>query len=192
MAIRTGRRSFYVPTDSQSALHRLLLIHGDDQVSAVLEDAAQRYLTVIEHSLPDFSVAEWCMVVDSLLGIWVSDEFQVTLLGETILEGMGMDELDQKWDVDGGRMREILTELSYAGQQAVAEMVELFRKKIKIFPALTPTRYPASWRYCADTNPMLLMVASSGGPRTAWASSAADRPSAERLKLAGECCQGRR
>ena len=134
MAIRTGRRSFYVPTDSESALHRLLLIHGDDQVSAVLEDAAQRYLTVIEHSLPDFSVAEWCMVVDSLLGIWVSDEFQVTLLGETILEGMGMDELDQKWDVDGGRMREILTELSYAGQQAVAEMVELFRKENQNIP----------------------------------------------------------
>ena len=63
------------------------------------------------------------------MGTWVSDEASVAVLGETILEGMNMDELDQKWDVDGGRMREILSALSYAERQAVAEMVELFRKE---------------------------------------------------------------
>ena len=66
MTIRTGRRSVYVSTDPESALHRLLSIHGDDQISGVLERAAERYLTVIAHSLPDLSVAEWCMAFDSL------------------------------------------------------------------------------------------------------------------------------
>ena len=129
MTIRTGRRSVYVPTNSISALHRLLSIHGDDQISATLERAAERYLRVIEHSLPDLSVAEWCMVFDSLMGIWVSDEASVTVMGEAVLERMDMDELDRKWDVDGGRMRQLLTALSYAERQAVAEMVELFRKE---------------------------------------------------------------
>lgn len=130
MKIRTGRRSLYVPTNSESALHRLLSMYGDDQISAALERGAARYLTVIAHSLPDLSVAEWCMVFDSLMGTWVSDEMSVTVLGETILEGMDMDELDQKWDVDGGRMRKVLTALTYAERQAVAEMVELFRQGI--------------------------------------------------------------
>ena len=128
MTIRTGRRSVYIPTNADSALHRLLSMHGDDEISATLEHAAGRYLTTIGQSLPDFSVAEWCMVFDSLMGAWVSDEASVVVLGETILEGMDVDELDQKWNVDGGRMREVLTSLSYAEQQAVAEMVEVFRK----------------------------------------------------------------
>ena len=129
MTIRTGRRSVYIPTNSASALHRLLSMHGDDEISATLERAADRYLNVIGHSLPDFSVAEWCMMFDCLMGTWVSDETMVMVLGDEILKGMELDELDLKWDVDGGRMREVLPTLSYAEQQAVAEMVELFRKE---------------------------------------------------------------
>ena len=69
------------------------------------------------------------MVFDSLMGTLVDSEAMVIALGDGVLEGMEFDELDLKWGVDGGRMREVLTALSYAEQQAVAEMFELFRKE---------------------------------------------------------------
>ena len=129
--IRTGRKSIYVPDSQESAMYRLLSMRGDSEVSRTLDTAIDRYLAVIGHSLPDLSSAEWCMVLDSQLGVWLSDEPGVLLVGETTLETMDEDELDKKWGVDAGRMREIMSNLTYAEQQAVCEFIEVFRKVIR-------------------------------------------------------------
>ena len=125
--IRTGRKSIYVSASPESALHRLLSMRGDNEVSHTLETAVERYLTVIGYSLPEFTIPEWCMVLDSQLGVWVSDEIGVQLVGETTVETMDMDGLDQKWGVDAHRMREIMTNLSYAEKQSICEFIELYR-----------------------------------------------------------------
>ena len=125
--IRTGRKSIYVPDSQISALYRLLSMRGDSEVSRTLDTAIERYLAVIWNSLPDFSTAEWCMVLDSQLGVWVSDEPGVLLVGETTLETMDVDGLDKKWGVQAGRMREIMADLTYAEKQAICEFIEIFR-----------------------------------------------------------------
>ena len=71
------------------------------------------------------------MVLDSQLGVWLSDEVGVLLVGETTLETMDEDELDKKWGVDAGRMRKIMSNLTYAEQQAVCEFIEVFRKFLR-------------------------------------------------------------
>lgn len=67
------------------------------------------------------------MVLDSHMGIGVSDWMDVMLVGETALEGMDMDRLDQKWGVNDQRMREVMTTLTYAEKQAICEVIEAFR-----------------------------------------------------------------
>lgn len=125
--IRAGRKSIYVPDSRHSALYRLLSMRGDDAVSHTLETAIERYLMVIGHSLPNLSPEEWCLVLDSQLGVFLDDETGVQLVGETTVESMEIDSLDQKWGVDAGRMREIMADLTYAEKQAVCEFIELFR-----------------------------------------------------------------
>ena len=125
--IRAGRKSIYVPPSQDSALYRLLSMRGDKEVSHTLEVAVERYLAVIGHSLPALSTAEWCMVLDSNLGVMVDDEIGVVMVGEGTLEGMDLDGLDKKWGVDARRMREVMGNLTYAQQQAVCEFIELFR-----------------------------------------------------------------
>ena len=127
MEIRTGRKSIYVPASQESGMYRLLSMRGDSEISRTLDTAVGRYLNMIGRSMPDLSTAEWCMVLDSHMGIGVSDWMDVMLVGETALEGMDMERLDQKWGVDDQRMREVMTSLTYAEKQAICEVIEAFR-----------------------------------------------------------------
>jgi hypothetical protein len=127
MEFQTGRRTIYVPKDDSFGIYRLLDMRGDENLTRTLETAVQRYLSVIEHSLPGFTDAEWCCVFDGLLGVWISDDSSVFAIGEEVAEAIDMDRLDSKWGVDGKEMKSRLAELSYAEKQALVEMTEIFR-----------------------------------------------------------------
>lgn len=126
--VRTGRRSVYVPRDPENGLNRLFTMKGDESPSETIDTAVERYLTVIGHSMPRLTHAEWCLVFDALLAVWSADELSIQLIGKTVVEGMRDYELDQKWGVDGNHMIDVMCNLSYAEQQAICEMTELFRK----------------------------------------------------------------
>ena len=127
MVVQTGRRTIYVPKGSLSGLFRLLNSRGDENISSTLDTAIGRYLTVIQHSMPTFSDAEWCVIFDSLQSTYVSDETIVLAIDQEIAEGIEYEGLDEKWQIDGRDFVGRLAELTYAERQAIAEVVELFR-----------------------------------------------------------------
>lgn len=125
-SVRTGRRVIYVPKDSASALFRILGLRDDENISGTLEDAIDRYLAVIGHSVPEFNIEEWCLIFDALLGVNVSDEVSVFVIGEEVAEAIDVDNLDKKWGVDGDKLRLRLGGLTYAEKQAIAEVMDSF------------------------------------------------------------------
>ena len=127
MAIRTGRRSLYIGTDPSNPMHRLLSLRGDHELSATLDLAVGRYLSVIALSMPQFTVPQWCLVFDALTGVETGGEANVIMLGDRIVSTMASEGLDEKWGVDGAELIAALNILTYAERQAVAELVELFR-----------------------------------------------------------------
>ena len=126
MAVKTGRRTIYVPQFPDSALYRLLSMWGDDKISHTLETAVDRYLTVIEHSLPEFSVAEWCVIFDALNSVWLSDELSILCVCDEVVEAIGFDALDVKWKVDGDGLKKKLAGFGVAEKHAVVEVTQLF------------------------------------------------------------------
>ena len=126
MDVKTGRRTIYITQFEDSGLYRLLKMRGDDKISHTLETAVDRYLTVIHHSMPEFSVAEWCLIFDALNSTWISEEFSILAVCDEISEAMDLDQLDLKWQVDGARMKQRLAKFSIAEKHAVVEVTQLF------------------------------------------------------------------
>ena len=129
MEVKSGRRAVYIPNDGESGLYRLLAIRGEDRnFSQVIDNAVDRYLTTIAHSLPGFTDAEWCTIFDALKSTFLSDESMVLAIGEEVIEVIEEEELDAKWGVVGDQLKARLSALTYAESQAIAEMVETFKR----------------------------------------------------------------
>ena len=126
MDVKTGRRTIYIPQFPDSALYRLLTIWGDDKISHTLETAVDRYLTVIEYSLPKFSVAEWCVIFDALNSIWLSHETSILAVCDEVAEAIDLDGLDVKWKIDGDRFKARLATCDAAEKHAIVEVTQLF------------------------------------------------------------------
>ena len=128
MDVKTGRRAIYIPNGDLSGLYRLLALRGEEHnFSQMIDTAVDRYLITIANSLPNFADAEWCLIFDALKATYVSHEISLLAIGDEVLEAIEYEGLDTKWEVDGDRLKEKLTGLTYAEQQAMGEMVETFR-----------------------------------------------------------------
>ena len=129
MEVKSGRRAVYIPNDGESGLYRLLAIRGEEHnFSQVIDSAVDRYLITIAYSLPDFTDAEWCTIFDALKATYISDEPYVLAIGEEVIEGIEAEGLDAKWGVVGDQLKGRLRALTYAEKQAIAEMVESFKR----------------------------------------------------------------
>ena len=125
--IQAGRKSIYISRTKQSGIYRLLSMHGETGLSQTLNTAISRYLNLIGHCMPDLSTEEWCMILDSQLGLFVSEHWGVEVIGDTTLEAMRIDALDKKWGIDPQRMTEVMTTLTYAEKQCICELIEAYR-----------------------------------------------------------------
>ena len=125
--IKAGRKSIYISQSKESGIYRLISMHGETGLSQTLDTAISRYLNIIGHSMPDLSNEEWCMVLDSQLGVFVSEHWGVQAIGDTTLEAMKIDALDKKWGIDPQRMTEVMTTLTYAEKQSICELIEAYR-----------------------------------------------------------------
>ena len=86
----------------------------------------ERYAAVVRRSMPEFQVAEWCLIFDALKPGWIADEGHTAQLATEIREAIQYEKLDGKWSVDGTRLRGRIDKLSFAARTAIGEMTEWF------------------------------------------------------------------
>ena len=125
----TKRTSIYVGEALASLLDtRARPDDGFRSTSGVLNAVSDRYLEIIRRSAPTLSVGEWCMLWDSLNGVWMQDNasLYVGSLTQGVSDSIGLDSLDRKWKVDGHELLAKLHGMSFCELLAIVDTAERF------------------------------------------------------------------
>ena len=101
----TARKTVLLPRDPGAPVNRLISIKDIQIPSDLVEQATDRYLTTVRRSMPEFTVAEWCLIFDALRPPWHADESHTTQLPHEIADAIAIDQLDNKWPIDAANLR---------------------------------------------------------------------------------------
>ena len=112
--------------DPQAPVNRLSEMKPDKPLSELMNETADRYMSIIKRSMPEFTTTEWCLIFDALRPTWTADEHHTAQMPGEIAEAMSSDRLDRKWEIDGPRLKSRIDRLSYASRLAIGEMNEIF------------------------------------------------------------------
>ena len=89
-----------------------------------LNQIADRYTELLRRNpLPDFSVAEWNLMRDSLNGGLHEPAATIRGVWQGVEDSL-LDSLGAKWDVDGPALVARLRDLTYAQEVALVEQIE--------------------------------------------------------------------
>ena len=122
----TARKTAILPRDPAAPVNRLISIKDVQNPSDLVEQSTERYLTTIRRSMPEFTVAEWCLIFDALRPPWQADEWHTAQISHEIADAIAIDQLDNKWPVDAANLKGRMNRLTFAARMAVGEMVETF------------------------------------------------------------------
>ena len=123
---RQSRRFINLPKENEGPIGRWLALHDGEPPIGALSKVAERYLTVIGKSIPNFDDSEWCLIFDALRPPWPNDYSPADMLSREVAEAIAADHLDEKWRVDGTRLKGRVSRLSFAEKLAVSEVAEAF------------------------------------------------------------------
>ena len=115
-----------LPKDPQAPINRLSEMKPGKPLSELMNETADRYMSIIKRSMPEFTTTEWCLIFDALRRTWTADEHHTAQMPGEIAEAISSDRLDRKWEVDGPRLKSRIDRLSYASRLAMGEMNEIF------------------------------------------------------------------
>lgn len=115
------------------ALERLLSARATNDAafrsaSGVLNAVADRYLEAVRRATPRLTQGEWCLLWDSLNGVWMADNAGMYVMSVTqgVSDSITLDGLDRKWSVDGSALVGKLAGMSYCELMAVVDSAERF------------------------------------------------------------------
>lgn len=109
-------------------------VHGEPDNGSRSEAIRQmiaRYDLICQRDQPKLSVAEWKLICDVMNGVWTSDGGpHLPLIWAEVSDGIRIDGLDKKWNVDGGALVERLRTLTQGQTIAVLDEVERFWRAV--------------------------------------------------------------
>ncbi len=108
-------------------LHDLLADHtaAGRSISSTINTIADRYQETVRRSMPRFSLGEWCLIFDSLNGYFARPaSTAVGGIAINVSDGVELDRLDEKWDVDGRALVEKLRSMSWPQLLAILDASE--------------------------------------------------------------------
>lgn len=88
-----------------------------ERYEAVLEDARRRLLDILTDN-------EMALVLDVLNGTMFSDTISIRMVWVEIKDGITMEGLDQKWQIDGPALVEKIQKLTYSENCALIDASE--------------------------------------------------------------------
>lgn len=94
--------------------------------SAVVNKVADRYQEVIRQSMPQLSLGSWCLLFDSLNGVWMQEgaAMYVGALTQGVQDSIRLEALDRKWEVDGEDLLSLLHDLPFCSRLAIIDAAE--------------------------------------------------------------------
>lgn len=110
-------------------LERLVADRASDArpTTTVVNAVADRYLEIVRRCLPQLSRAEWLLCCDSLNGTITTDRAELlAVMWAGIADSIHLDNLADKWHVDGAALVARLRALSYPETVALVDTVERF------------------------------------------------------------------
>lgn len=90
--------------------------------TARLIQVLERYREIMRLDLPQLTEPEWNLVRDALNGTWLNDGTERFAWAE-VADGIKINRLDQKWQVDGALLVDKLRNLSHGQLVALVEDV---------------------------------------------------------------------
>ena len=107
---------------------------GDNEdfysISGAVNAAVNRYLETCRQHRPRLSAAEWNCLADLLNGVWLVDKFWQRKPGPLIAmeleDGIRLNQLDQKWSIDGAALLAKIRGWDYATATSCLEAIEAF------------------------------------------------------------------
>lgn len=125
MVKNVNRRSIYIG----SPIQELLCLMGDENVSQVINSAVSRYIDIVRHHRPGFSLAEWGALCDGIGDIVLDTNF-MRYGGQSLVLEMSvarkMEGLAKKWGIDDRALIDKLCKLDMASAMAVAHVLGVF------------------------------------------------------------------
>ncbi|WP_194724058.1 hypothetical protein [Noviherbaspirillum malthae] len=118
-----NKKSIYIGPELEEAIGKDAEITG---LSHRINQIGDRYAQIMKSIDigPRFSEAEWNLVRDSLNGTSHEPAAMIQAVWHGISDSIGLDQLDEKWEVDGPALLKKLQALSYVEQVALVEAVE--------------------------------------------------------------------
>lgn len=98
--------------------------------STVINDTLERYFWIVDYERRQLrqllSESEISLICDVLNGTMFSDRYSVTVVPNEIQDGISLDHVDEKWNVDGAALVAKLRGLSYGSLMALVDAVQLW------------------------------------------------------------------
>jgi hypothetical protein len=101
---------------------------SEDNFSSALNQSIERYEEILKQArvklLEIFTEKEMALIIDVLNGTLFSEPISIHMVYGEVGDGINMDALDQKWEVDGKALVEKVRNLDYAEKVALVDAVE--------------------------------------------------------------------
>lgn len=69
-----AKRVVNLPKDPQAPINRLSEMKPGKPLSELMNETADRYMSMIKRSMPEFSTTGWRLIFDGLRHTWTADE----------------------------------------------------------------------------------------------------------------------
>ena len=126
MTTEKAKRSVTIRKEPDSPLNIIDTLKTRLSTNEVVQQTIERYLQTIHRSAPDMSVNEWCLIFDTLTDSWTPDAARTSQMSTEITDAINKDRLDQKWSVDGNKLKNRIDRTSFAARMAIGEINEMF------------------------------------------------------------------
>lgn len=104
----------------------LALTGHDDNRSGRINTVCDRYLQIVAHDSPTWTLAQWSAVCDALNGCWLSDEANIRFAWAEVADADRLNGLGAKWGLDAIALAEQIRAMTHGQRVALIEIVERF------------------------------------------------------------------
>ena len=123
---RPTRRNLNLASPPDSALDRIAVLYGDQDLNINVASILERYLVMLHRATPKFSDLEICVVIDALGDNWEPTPTNVSQIPREVLTAIITDRLDAKWGIDTDKFSARLDRTSFYERTTLAEITAAY------------------------------------------------------------------
>ena len=123
---RPTRRNLNLASPPDSALDRIAVLYGDQDLNINVPSILERYLVMLHRAIPKFSDREICVVIDALGDSWEPTPTNIGQIPREVLTAIITDRLDAKWGIDTDKFSSRLDRTSFYERTTLAEITAAY------------------------------------------------------------------